>query len=717
MKRSEFIQLCLLETHEVEEQFKSLWQRMGLSVDWQLSYSTIDTRSRRISQESFIALYKKGFIYRKHEPALYCTTCRTTVAQAELDDVEKSSFFNDIAFSAADGSPLIVGTTRPELLPSCVALFYNPHDPRYQHLAGQKAIVPLYNYTVPILADDAVSIEKGTGLVMCCTFGDKTDIQWIKKYNLPYKPSIGKDGRWNEDTGILAGLKVHQAREKVLAELKEHGKLLNQKPIMHTVNVHERCKKEIEYLALTQWFLELLPYKKNFIELADQIEWFPHFMRSRYVNWVESLSWDWCLSRQRFYGIPFPAWHCNNGHVILADEKQLPIDPQETAYTANCPTCQSSIIEPDTDVMDTWNTSSLTPQLCFSLYNPQESPFGDAAKEFIPMSMRPQAHDIIRTWAFYTVVKSWMHYEQIPWRTIVISGHVLSDAKEKLSKSKENARLAPEQLLEQYPADVIRYWTASGRLGSDVAFSENQLKIGQRLITKLWNAFRFIHEHMRDIPTEQPAYLGAANEWLLHQKTLCFKNYRHYFDEYEFSLALDAIEQFFWNDFCDNYIEIIKEQLFKPELYSPQEIAGTRWTLYTVGLNILQPFAPYIPYITEAIYQELYKSTIKNPSIHNTEFDQRAYTFEASALTMTIALQVISEVRTLKTAQQLSLKTPLKALEIYSAEQKKLDALAPLEQLIKGVTQAEMIHYQISDLSESLLVKDQEVYKAKIAIK
>jgi valyl-tRNA synthetase len=311
MKRSDFIELCLKETQEVEEQFKQLWQQMGLSVDWDLCYSTISATTRKISQESFIELYKKGFIYRKHEPALYCTTCRTTVAQAELDDVEKPSLFNDIVFKIQDGIQLIVGTTRPELLPSCVALFYNPNDPRYKDLAGKQAIVPLFNYTVPIMADEAVVIEKGTGLVMCCTFGDKTDIAWIKKYNLPYKPSIGRDGRWNEDTGFLAGLKVHQARETVLEELKKQNLLINQKPIVHTVNVHERCKKEIEYLAITQWFLEILKYKKNFLAVAENLTWFPSFMKSRYTNWVEALSWDWCLSRQRFYGIPFPACSCN----------------------------------------------------------------------------------------------------------------------------------------------------------------------------------------------------------------------------------------------------------------------------------------------------------------------------------------------------------------------------------------------------------------------
>lgn len=716
MKRSEFIELCLKETHDTEQQFKKLWQQMGLSVDWSACYSTIAPSTRKISQQSFIELYKKGFIY-KNEPALYCTTCRTTVAQAELDDLEKPGLFNTIAFKLDDGIQLLIGTTRPELLPSCVALFYNPNDPRYQQLQGKQAIVPLFNYTVPILADEQVVIEKGTGLVMCCTFGDKTDIAWIKKFNLPYKPSIGRDGRWNENTGFLVGLKVQQAREAVLAELAKQGLLLEQKQIMHSVNVHERCKKEIEYLSLNQWFLKILPYKKEFLALADQLEWFPTFMKSRYTNWVEALSWDWCLSRQRFYGIPFPAWHCNNGHVIIAKPEMLPVDPQETAYHGTCPECGTAIIEPDTDIMDTWNTSSLTPQICFSLFNPSADPFhGAPVHEFIPMSMRPQAHDIIRTWAFYTIVKSWMHYGTFPWKSIVISGHVLSDAKEKLSKSKENTRIAPETLLQNYSADVIRYWTASGRLGQDVAFSETQLKIGQRLVTKLWNAFRFIQEHMPATVTTQPDNLGALNEWLLHQSSSCYAQYKKHFEHAEFSLALDAIEQFFWHDFCDNYLELIKEQLFKPELYSDSNVHATRWTLYTVGFQILQVYAPYLPHITELLYQELYRNSQKTSSLHITTFDQRYFVFEHSTTTIQHLITLITHVRSLKTEHQLSLKTPLETLDIYRTNQKVVKELEQLNQIIKGVTHALTVRYHINTGMTSSLRNENSLWHAKIVI-
>lgn len=698
--RAEFIKQCLEETALAAQEFKKLWQAMGLSVDWSKQYSTISPEVQKISQESFIRLYNKGFIYRKHEPALFCTACRTSVAQAELDDVEKETIFNDIAFTSEDGAELIIGTTRPELLPSCVALFYHPDDTRYTHLAGKKANVPLFNFQVPILADATVNPEKGTGLVMCCTFGDKTDIAWFKQHNLPYKQSIGFDGKFGEQTGFLAGLKVPEARKLVLEELQKNNLIRNQRKINHAVNTHERCKKEIEYLALQQWFLNILDHKDHFLAIGEKINWFPKFMHARYKNWVENISWDWCLSRQRFYGIPFPVWYCNAcKHTIVPEIKDLPLDPQTTNYNKGvCPKCSSADLIPDTDVMDTWNTSSLTPYICYQLFNPDaESAFNDEVKEFIPMSIRPQAHDIIRTWAFDTIVKTSLHNDIKSWHDIVISGHVLADDKNKLSKSKGGNKLAPETLLNTYPADVIRFWTASGSLGHDVSFSENQLKIGQRLVTKLWNAFLFVREHIQDVPNSlcKPEYLDPINEWLLHQASTCFANYTHYFKEYEFSLALQNVESFFWHNFCDNYLEIIKHQLFNPDQYSEQEVAATRWTLYTVGLRILQLYAPYIPHVTEAIYQELYKDKEKVASLHQTRFTaiQHAFNFETSKKTVEKLIEIISTIRKLKTEKQLSLKTELASLTLYSNDQQLLDLIRGFEKIIRGITHAKTVLY------------------------
>ena len=701
MERSAFIALCLEQTKQVEQLFMSLWQRIGLSVDWNSCYSTISAPIRKLSQESFIRLYRQGHIYRKYEPALYCTRCRTSVAQAELDDHEQSSFFNDIIFHDSHGNKLMIGTTRPELLPSCVAIFYNPHDTRYQHLKNTQATVPLFNHKVPLLEDTRVDTQKGTGLVMCCTFGDKTDVIWYKTFNLPYRPSIQRNGKFNADIPILAGLNIKDARTKVIEVLRNQQLLQNQRPITHVVNVHERCKKEIEFAMLSQWFLRILDHKENFIHLAEKINWHPAYMKSRYINWVKNIGWDWCLSRQRFYGIPFPVWYCKKcNKVLLADEKNLPIDPQETPYpNKNCPHCNSSLLIPETDVMDTWNTSSLTPYICKFLYEPTEkSVFDqDTRNNFFPMSMRPQAHDIIRTWAFYTIVKLYFHNDSIPWKDIVVSGHVLSKSKEKLSKSKKNAQLSPENLLQRYSADAIRYWTASGGLGNDISFSEMQLKIGQRLITKLWNAFRFIHEHVHsfDKKNEAPANLGAINEWILDKISNCFESYQRHLHHNEFSLSLREAERFFWDNFCDNYLELIKDQLFNPNNYKPEELHATQWTLFTTGLRILQLFAPYIPYVTESLYQTLYRNTENIASLHQTKFstEQQKYQFPNSVHNVNQILQVVNQVRKLKTEQQLSLKTALANVTISYQHTFDIKQIEQFQQLLKGATHAQHIQY------------------------
>lgn len=718
MKRSEFIDLCMKESQNAAQEFASLWQRMGISADWNKTYSTISPLVRKISQASFIDLYNKGFIYRKEDPALYCTTCFTTVAQAELDDAERASHFCDILFKTQDGKELVIATTRPELLPACVALFFHPTDARYKDLKGTKAIVPLFGHEVPILEDETVNPEKGTGLVMCCTFGDKTDIHWYKTHKLPYRACIERDGKWAASTGSLAGLRAHNAREKVLEELAAAGLLQAKKPITHNVNVHERCKKEIEYIVIKQWFLNILDHKQEFLRQADTINWYPSFMQTRYKDWVEHLQWDWCLSRQRFYGIPFPAWHCNAcGHTIVASQEMLPIDPQEKSYPDDaCPQCTSTNLSPDTDVMDTWNTSSLTPYICAALFNDDSDTVFDTAKEnnFLPMGMRPQAHDIIRTWAFYTIIKSWMHNKTIPWKEIVISGHVLSADRDKISKSQGNNPTEPENLLKLYPADVIRFWTASGTLGSDVAFSEAQLKVGLRLVTKLWNAFRFIQEHIDQAPTEEPQSLGVLNEWILHKASQTFTTYNSYLEKHEFGLALSAAEKFFWDDLCDNYLELVKNQLFNPELYLEEKVAATRWTLHHIGLRTLQLFAPYLPHITENLYGHLYEARMEQFSIHTTEFAafQKPFSFPNSVESAELLIGIVGAVRKMKTTKELSLKTPLSSLTVHSVNKAVLKALVPHEQLIKGITAAETIIYGTGDVEKSTIEQEHDKWSA-----
>ncbi len=681
LKRSEFIKLCLEESKLSAEVFKRLFKSFGLSVDWSKTYSTISDSSRKISQNSFIELFNKNLVYRKKEPALYCTNCRTTVAQAELDDIEVATTFNDIIFKSESGKDLVVSTTRPELLPACVALFYNPEDKRYKDFNGQLATVPVFGNKVKILPDDSVDIEKGTGLVMCCTFGDQADVVWYKKHNLQFIQVVGRDGKWTEKSGPLAGLRVIEARKKVLELLDQAGLLKSKKDIKHSVNVHERCKKGIEYLVLDQWFVKILENRDKFIKLGDKINWNPSFMKLRYRDWVNNLGWDWCISRQRFYGVQFPVWYCLDcDEVLLANANDLPVDPTEQEYPDKiCPKCSSSNISGESDVMDTWNTSSLTPQINIKNINIKNINIKNSKCLKLPMSLRAQAHDIIRTWTFYTIVKSFYHENTIPWENIAVSGYITAKGKEKISKSKGNAPTDPEKLLKTYSADSIRYWAANGRLGVDTLFSEGQFKVGQRLATKMWNAFRFCKEHIEsyDLSCENNNNLDDLNKWLLHNLSDTVNLYIKHFDNYEHTFALEAVEKFFWHVFCDNYLELIKDRFFNPDKYEEKVIKNTQKVIYESCFAILQLFSPFVPHVTEKLYQLFYKEKEEKVSLHISLLDKNRFdcNFLDSSNIIENIIKAVSEVRKLKSENNLSLKVELESIDICSSDNKTLESI------------------------------------------
>jgi valyl-tRNA synthetase len=488
--RERFVEMCLELTREYEKEFKAFWQTLGISCDWSEDYSTIDPRSQRISQRSFIDLYRKGRVYRKEAPTLWCPECHTAIAQAEIEDAEHASVFHDVAFGI-DGRDLVISTTRPELIPACVGMFAHPDDDRYRGIVGRRATVPLFGYDVPIMADERADPEKGTGLVMCCTFGDTTDIAWWQEHGLPTRIVFGADGRMNENAPGYEDLSLKEARERIVEDLEDAGLLRGSRPITHTVNVHERCGTEIEFSVAAQWFVRILDIKDEIIRAGSEVEWCPDFMGIRFRNWVENLKWDWCVSRQRYYGVPFPLWTCAEcGEVVLASEDQLPVDPATTSPPVDkCPKCGSVDLDPERDIMDTWMTSSCTPFINLRWREPDDrtARFGKAggATSFL-MDLRPQAHDIIRTWAYYTIVKSVLNEGKVPWRTAMISGHVLHPDREKLSKSKGPGAHSPAAVVEERSADVVRYWASSTRLGTDTMLVEEPLDAGHKLVVKLW---------------------------------------------------------------------------------------------------------------------------------------------------------------------------------------------------------------------------------------
>ncbi len=403
--RQKFIQTCLEVSEEAEIEYQRFWQRIGLSIDWRYTYRTIDDLARRTSQQSFLDLYHKGLVYRKDAPAIWCPECRTAIAQAELNDLDRESEFVTLAFSLENGRTLPIATTRPELLPACVAVFVHPEDARLRHLAGQQVEVPLAGRMVPVLADPRADPEKGTGAVMCCTFGDTVDVEWWRTHQLPLLTAIDRKGRMTSLAGNLAGLTIEAARRDMVEQLEAAGFVLGRQRVLQSVRVHERCDTPVEYIVVPQWFIRVLDFKEELLEAGNQVIWHPEAMKTRYREWVENLHWDWCISRQRTFGVPFPVWFCSDcGEIIPAEPGQLPVDPSEARPPRAC-SCGSAAAVPDPDVMDTWATSSMSPQIVGRWLVDK-----DFYDRVFPFSLRSQAHEIIRTWAFYTIVKSFHEF-------------------------------------------------------------------------------------------------------------------------------------------------------------------------------------------------------------------------------------------------------------------------------------------------------------------
>ncbi|MCD6115004.1 valine--tRNA ligase [bacterium] len=679
--RKKFVQLCQKTLKKILPEFISDWKRIGMSCDFSLFYSTISPEVQKLSQKYFLDLFKKNRIYRKETPTLWCPECQTAIAQAELEDKEEEILFNDIEFSLEDGGKIIISTTRPELLPSCVAIFVHPKDKRYRKFIGKKAIVPIFGQKVKIMPDSKVDIKKGSGVVMCCTFGDTTDIEWYFKHKLPLRISITKDGRMNELAKEFQGLPIEIARKKIIERLKNEGLIKNQKKIIHSVNVHERCGHKIEILSTPQWFIKYLDLRQEFLKQSSKLHWYPKHMKSRLDNWIKGLRWDWCISRQRYFGIPIPVWYCQNcKKIILPDEKDLPVDPLHQKPKKKC-SCGSNKFIPESDVLDTWVTSSLTPQIAFSLLGKNVS-----RSKMLPMSLRPQAHDIINFWLFYTLVRSYLHFKKIPWKDVVISGFVLDPKGEKMSKSKGNV-VEPQIIIEKYGADAIRYWAASARLGEDLRYSEEEIKQGKRTVTKLWNASRFSLMHLKRYSPKKisPQGLEDEDKWLLTKLYRTLRDYRNFMDKYEYSKAKETLDKFFWRDFCDNYLEIIKPRVYNPE--SSQKLKSAQFTLYTSLLSILKLYAPFMPFVTEEIYQMYFRKFEKEKSIHITLLpkpNKKLY-FPRTAHNFEFVIEAIAQIRKYKSEHKLPMNAEIQEVSIKTKNKKLLEKYFPLLQRVLNV--------------------------------
>jgi len=650
--REKFVNLCLEETKLGAKKYRNIWTKLGISVDWDLSYSTINKHCQRLAQISFIELYKMGRLERKKEPVIWCPHCRTAIAQAELEDKEEDTFLNTIIFKTDDGKDLPIATTRPEFLASCVSVVVHPFDERYKYLIGKYAIVPIFGNRVKIISDNRVDKDFGTGIVMICTFGDKTDIEWWKDYNLDLVISINKDGTLNEKAGKFKGMELKEARKAVLKELESKNLLIKKEKLRHAVNTHERCGTSVEYLVEDQWFVKILDLKDVWIKQADKMNWYPDFMKKRYISWVENLRWDWCISRQRYYGVPFPLWYCKKcGNVVLPEKEDLPVDPLKDKPKKPCK-CGSTDFIPEEDVMDTWFTSSLTPQI-IARWECEDS----LMDKIYPNSLRPQAHDIIRTWLFYTVVKSYFHNKSIPWYSIMLSGFGLDEEGKAMHKSKGNV-IHPLEIVEKYSADAVRWWSSSVKLGDDLPYSEKDVVAGHRLCIKLWNASKLISSHLDE--KIESSDLKEIDRWILSKIDTLIEKVTLYLEEYEYSRARTLIETSFWHDFCDNYLEIVKYRLYE------KKDRSAKYTVYNALLMYLKLFAIYIPHITEEIYQDIFKKFEEYDSIHISPWPEKLG-IKGSNLGE-LCVSIISSLRKWKSDRGMALNAKIEDIVIFSSK-------------------------------------------------
>ena len=709
VSRKNFIELCERLTKEDEKQFEELWRSLGLSIDWSQTYHTIGEHPQRVAQKAFLRNLARGEAYQKDAPGLWDVTFQTAVAQAELESREYPGFYHKIAFRFEDGTPIYIETTRPELLAACGALIANPDDERYKQYFDQYVYSPLFKVKVPILAHPAAEMDKGAGIAMCCTFGDVTDVEWWRDLKLPTRPIIQRNGRiimsvpdWIEDPQGRAifeeteGKTTFSARKIIVDHLRESGDMDGEpKPTTRMTNFYEKGDKPLEIVTSRQWYLKNGGTDKKLnaelIERGNELNFHPDFMHVRYDNWVNGLNGDWLISRQRFFGVPFPLWYPldANGepdyeHPLTPREDQLPIDPTNDVPEGydESQRDQPNGFTAEKDIMDTWATSSLTPQIVTHWAEPGEE--NEALfKATFPMDLRPQGQDIIRTWLFSSIDRAHLENHCLPWANATLSGWILDPDHKKMSKSKGNV-VVPNKPIKQFGADAVRYWAASARLGLDATYDEGQMKIGRRLAIKLLNATKFALAIGRE---DENHHVGApaVAQWnpadvtepldraVMAKMALVIRQATNALNAYEHSKALEVIESFFWQ-FCDDYIELVKNRAYgtaDSTGKTPSE-AAVKSARTTLGLGLdtfARLLAPYLPYATEEVWSWMHEG---EGSVHRAAwpkpepYEQAA--FKVSPDVLTYAGEALASLRKIKSEAKVSMKTPILSVTLDAVD-------------------------------------------------
>ncbi len=709
ISRPNFVELCLRLTESDEQAFEQLWRRLGLSVDWSMTYTTIGRTAQLISQRSFLGLLARGEAYQLEAPTLWDVDFRTAVAQAELEDRERPGAMHRVRFASGDadgaggaGGEALIETTRPELIAACVAVLAHPEDARHAQLVGREVRTPLFGTTVPVLTHAAVERDKGTGLVMVCTFGDVTDVTWWRELGLPVRAVLGADGRmldvpWGSPGwesvdleraraayGELVGKTVAQSRRRIVELLEASGELVGEpQPVTRPVKFFEKGERPVEIITSRQWFVRTLPHREELLARARELLWHPPYMRARFEDWVNGLNGDWCISRQRFFGVPFPIWYpldadgaVRHDEPIAPTTDRLPVDPSTDVPDGyeESQRGQPGGFVGDPDVMDTWATSSLTPQIA-GLAGVDDDVF---ARVF-PMDVRPQAHDIIRTWLFTTVLRAQLDHGELPWRNAAISGWVLDPDRKKMSKSKGNV-VTPMHLLEEYGADAVRYWAASGRPGTDTAFDAKQMKVGRKLAVKLLNASKFA---LAELPPAGAALEHPLDRALVARLAEVVEDATVSFEAYDYARALERTEAFFWW-YCDYYVELVKGRRYARE----EGAAASVSRALRLSLSALQRlFAPFLPFVCEEVWSWWQEGSIHRapwPEADRLRAEAGAES-EREDTALTLAADVLREVRKAKSDARQPMRAPVSRVLVRDrAERLELLALGSDDLLQAG---------------------------------
>ncbi len=680
ISKQDFRVLCRQLTSENIEQMKRMLRRLGMSIDWSKEYVTMDDRYKRYTQLSFLKMYHDGLIYQVEHPVNWCPRCETAIAFAEVEYEDRGAYLNYILFRKVDTEKeaeyVEIATTRPELLASCVAVAVHPDDDRYKTVVGKELKVPIFEHLVKVYGDESVDPEFGTGVVMICTFGDRQDVRWWKLHNLPLRASIDERGRMTEAAGGYEGLSVEDCKQKIIEDLNAKKLLKRRERIKQNVGICWRCKTPIEIVSTRQWFVRV--NKEEVINAAREIKWYPEHFRIQLENWVESMDWDWCISRQRIFSVPLPLWYCRRcGAVKVASKGEIPVDPVMTSPNTPCVNCGGTEFEGEKDVLDTWMDSSLTALWAADW----DLNAGEGSGIEFPVELRPQGHDIIRTWAFYSILRSIALTKKIPWRTILINGMVLGEDGYKMSKSRNNT-ISPDYVIQKHGADVFRQWAAiGGAVGSDVQFQWKDIVAASKFMQKLWSVLRFSMIHLSDYKTlfkkesvtKEKKNLRVVDKWLLSKLNKLILSVTDSMENFKFDEAMKSVRAFAWNVFADDYIELVKSRLYGRSRSGDEGKESATYALHEVMKTLSLLLAPFIPFYAEEMHSYISNAGKeegeKGKSVHEEkwpEVKRDIIDTEAEKEGDSIAA-IVRAIRRYKSERGITLNAPLGKIEIYRA--------------------------------------------------